>query len=150
MIQDIDDPYRVKEHQLQTFLPYKDFTASAIVLDNRRLNKQVLEAHQIIRTLIGETTGWRNHPAVKMWAGCVPALTEYLITLGKECLHRKIKCELLKQYPVLPYVRNYPIWLGRDDFHASHRSNLLRKYPAWYELFGWIESPHDPYIWPEP
>ena len=33
---------------MQTFLPYPNFAASAGTLDDRRLNKQVVEAYQIL------------------------------------------------------------------------------------------------------
>lgn len=60
---------------MQTFLPYPSFTLSAICLDNKRLNKQILECDQILNALApGSTSGWRNHPAVKMWRGYEPAL----------------------------------------------------------------------------
>jgi hypothetical protein len=32
---------------MQTFLPYKDFDQCAETLDNKRLNKQILESYQI-------------------------------------------------------------------------------------------------------
>ena len=58
---------------MQTFLPYADFNKSAEVLDNRRLNKQILEGYQILKVLGNPDprAGWRNHPAVKMWRGRV-------------------------------------------------------------------------------
>jgi hypothetical protein len=36
---------------MQTFLPYKDFDLSAKALDNKRLNKQILEGYQILNVL---------------------------------------------------------------------------------------------------
>jgi hypothetical protein len=53
---------------MQTFLPYSDYEASAQTLDNKRLNKQILEGYQILKVLSGASPSgaWRNHPAVLM------------------------------------------------------------------------------------
>lgn len=59
---------------MQTFLRYEDFVATAAVLDDRRLGKQRVETYQIPRALTWSSHGWKNHPAVKMWRGFVPAL----------------------------------------------------------------------------
>jgi hypothetical protein len=51
---------------MQTFLPYKDFDQCAKTLDNKRLNKQILESYQILKVLSNQSSSgaWRNHPAV--------------------------------------------------------------------------------------
>ena len=54
---------------MQTFLPYPDFAKSAACLDNKRLNKQIVECYQILRAITDPTYGWQNHPAVNMWRG---------------------------------------------------------------------------------
>lgn len=136
---------------MQTFLPYKEFKSSAIVLDKKRLFKQVLEGHSILRTIDGEAVGWSNHPAMKMWIGYREALLEYICHMVKECRFRRIGKDstLLAKYDNrFPYVRKYPNWLGDVDFHSSHRSNLLRKDPLWYAIFQWKDDPMKPYIWP--
>ncbi|MCW2903762.1 MAG: hypothetical protein JWO67_6027 [Streptosporangiaceae bacterium] len=50
---------------MQTFLPYADFTATAQVLDPRRLGKQRVETLQVLRGLTVTGYGWRHHPAVR-------------------------------------------------------------------------------------
>lgn len=40
---------------------------TAKALDKKRLNKQIIEAKQIIMALNGETKAWANHPVVKMY-----------------------------------------------------------------------------------
>src|SRR5690606_39383694 len=62
---------------MQTFLPYPDFDASALVLDRRRLGKQRVEALQVLRGLTVPGYGWRRHPAVRMWTGYEEALVRY-------------------------------------------------------------------------
>ena len=76
---------------MQTFLPYSDFDECASVLDSRRLNKQLLEGRQILNSLAGTSRGWRNHPAVRMWAGSELVLYNYLNAIAKECYNRGIK-----------------------------------------------------------
>ena len=62
---------------MQTFLPYPDFTATAAVLDVRRLGKQRVEALQVLRAMTVPEYGWRHHPVAKMWAGYDEALVRY-------------------------------------------------------------------------
>ena len=58
---------------MQTFLPYPDLRASCVVLDDRRLGKQRVETFQILRALTWPEYAWKNHPAVRMWRGFLPA-----------------------------------------------------------------------------
>jgi len=90
---------------MQTFLPYPSFTLSAICLDNKRLNKQILECDQILNALApGSTSGWRNHPAVKMWRGYEPALIQYQNACMYEWKRRGFnRANLLRKDPSLPY-----------------------------------------------
>jgi hypothetical protein len=132
---------------MQTFLPYESFTRSAATLDRARLGKQRVEAYQIGRTLRGETRGWRNHPAVRMWRDYEAALTLYLRAVLHEWALRgyaNIKLEM----PPVPLDVRWPPWLGDPALHASHRSNLLRKNPRHYRQFGWTEPDDLPYVWP--
>lgn len=130
---------------MQTFLPYPDFVASARCLDYRRLGKQRVEAYQILRALLGESKGWINHPATKMWDGYEAALAGYMNAMIDEWIARGYRntmawrgtCGLI-----------LPPWFGKEEFHASHRSNLLRKDPVHYGQFGWTEPPDLPYVWP--
>jgi hypothetical protein len=61
---------------MQTFLPYPDFKKSLHTLDYRRLGKQRVEAHQIIR-VIKFSRGYSRHPGVRMWHGDINALKLY-------------------------------------------------------------------------
>jgi pyrimidine dimer DNA glycosylase len=131
---------------MQTFLPDPDFSASAAILDNRRLGKQRLEAHQILRTLRGLSSGWRHHPAVAMWRGYEDALGLYMNKMIDEWVRRGFKNTMERASPQEPAPM--PSWLGDPSFHASHRANLLRKDPVHYTRFNWSEDPSLPYVWP--
>ena len=142
---------------MQTFLPEMNYLDSLQALDNRRLGKQRVEAYQILRTLCGESDGWKNHPAVKMWRGHERALLVYARQSCFQWKNRGFKDTLLskleeleaKYYPVEPgtVLFNYPPWYD-EDFCESHRSNLIRKFPKHYRAL-WPDTPDNlPYIWP--
>jgi len=135
---------------MQTFLPYNDFVKSAQVLDRQRLGKQRVETLQLLKALNGESKGWVNHPAAKMWRGYENCLVVYGVAMCDEWIKRGYKDTCRDK--ILAY-RDYttavvvPPWLGRDDFHESHRSNLLRKDAEYYSKFGWREPDDLPYVW---
>lgn len=145
---------------MQTFLPYPDFSESAQCLDRQRLGKQRIEVLQILRTLAGETRGWRNHPAVRMWKGYPLTLATYGVFCCREWVRRGHRdstqnaiLRLIRQLPCGPYgfiqsPCTQPPWLGVEVFHRSHRSNLLRKDPEYYGQFGWDVPTDLPYVWP--
>ena len=137
---------------MQTFLPYADFARSASCLDRQRLGKQRVETYQILRALRGESKGWINHPATRMWKNHEAALAEYGVAICSEWISRGYRDSLLPYFKQaildLPSC-TYPLWIGREDFHRSHQSNLVRKMPAHYaHMFP--DVPADlPYIWPD-
>lgn len=140
---------------MQTFLPYPNFAESAKCLDRLRLGKQRVEAYQILRTLLGESTGWRNHPAVLMWKGYEYQLTRYAHDICWEWAARGYKdtvgekvLDLYLKKRVYDMTPEEPEWLFDEAFHAAHRSNLLRKDPKFYRKYGWTEPADLPYIWP--
>ncbi|MBO4209505.1 MSMEG_6728 family protein [Micromonospora echinofusca] len=149
---------------MQTFLPYPDFLASARSLDQRRLGKQRVEAIQVLRGLTRPGYGWRNHPAVKMWAGYEEALVRYGLDVcavwcaggrADTCattlvtdLAAACGIDRVRSQAELAAAGELPPWLGRDDLHASHRSSLLRKDPGHYRpIFGDV-PPDLEYVWP--
>ena len=129
-------------------MPYPDFRKSLDVLDSRRLGKQRVEAFQILNILLNRTTtsGWRNHPAVKMWRGSENALKLYLNEAIKLWISRgfknTMKLEKIKGKIV------FPKWFGDKKFHDSHKSNLLRKDAEFYCVFADDVSNDLEYVWP--
>jgi len=135
---------------LQTFLPYEDFRSSAESLDTKRLGKQRVEAWQILIALQGGS-GWRNHPAVKMWKGHVWWLLLYGLTICEVWRERGYRDSLLPKFLDAiesTAIDDYPPWLGVNKFHSSHRANLIRKSEVHYRAFGWSEHPAAGYYWP--
>lgn len=138
---------------MQTFLPYPDFERTARVLDYRRLGKQRVEAKQILQILLNETQtkGWRNHPAVKMWAGYEGALALYGVYICSEWRRRGYNDSLLPYFQdrLSQDFTGLPPWIGpRKPLHRSHKSNLLRKDFKYYSKY-FKNTPDDlPYVWP--
>ena len=138
---------------MQTFLPYPDFGKSAYVLDYRRLGKQRVETFQIIRALNGETRGWRNHPAARMWDGYEDGLALYGLRMCQEWKRRGSKDTMTERFREMLTGKNLeeialPSWIGDRDFHISHQSNLVRKLPEFYRpLFPDVPDNLE-YVWP--
>jgi len=140
---------------MQTFLPHPDFTLTAKSLDRQRLGKQRVETLQIAKVVAGASTGWANHPAVRMWLGHPEALLAYQVAICGQWTLRGYKDTCLdKTYELLLPVLSRrgadfdPPWLGDEALHLSHRSNLVRKAPEHYGLL-WPGTPDDlPYKWP--
>lgn len=134
---------------MQTFLPYEDYSASARVLDYRRLGKQRVEAWQILRALTGASRGWVNHPATKMWRGHEHQLALYGLAVCKEWVSRGYADTLGTQFwealATLPY-NDPPEWL--PSVTKSHQSNLVRKLPSHYAQIFTGVSADLPYVWP--
>ncbi|MGW0561850.1 MSMEG_6728 family protein [Streptomyces sp. NPDC003016] len=149
---------------MQTFLPFSDFSASAAVLDARRLGKQRVEALQVLRGLTVPGYGWARHPAVRMWAGYEEALVRYGLEIcrlwtargHRDTCAATMVADFAAHRPgtaVRLQVRlaedgDLPPWLGDPDFHRSHQSALVRKDPDFYEA-RFPGVPGDlPYVWP--
>ena len=141
---------------MQTFLPSADFAASAASLDRMRLGKQRVEAFQILKALVAPSgSGWRNHPAVKMWRGYEGALVQYTHAICGEWKRRSYKdtvegkvSDLAATHGINIVNPVMPPWLGRPDLHLSHQSNLVRKLPDHYGAL-WPDVPATlEYVWP--
>lgn len=137
---------------MQTFLPYADFTRCAQVLDRQRLGKQRVEVVQLLRALRGETAGWRNHPAARMWRGHLYPLAWYGVAICDEWIARGYTDNCRQRIIDLGctgWRDPLPPWMGDERLHASHRAALLCKLPAHYSQFGWGDVPATyTYYWP--
>lgn len=148
---------------MQTFItqPYMDFHVTASNLDRLRLNKQALEAWQIMMTNLKmdpdgnyrEPRGWRNHPAVLMWKGYEVTLFNYIKAMTDEWENRGYKTTILEKARFtmscamdedLIYTDKPPPWmLDKQTFSeiaSSHRQALLVKNYDWYSQFDWPED----------
>lgn len=130
---------------MQTFVPFADIDKSAESLDNKRLNKQLLEGRQVYSILSSQRTtgGWVNHPAVRMWRNYDMGLFSYLESVKDECVNRGISTDKNWSAILDMHEKNWhrgnnvvmPPWWGDDRVHLSHRYNLFHKAPELYGLF---------------
>ena len=134
---------------MQTFLPYPAMRDSLDALDNKRLNKQILETYQILNVLSGQSKSgaWRNHPAVLMWAGAENELWRYGMTAIAVANIRGIKTEnnlanmqSLASKAAIYWGNDEPMW--RTDSKTlkrvttTHKANLYRKDPEYYAEYA--------------
>ena len=138
---------------MQTFITNHNYMTTAKTLDYKRLGKQRVEAWQIYKALSGQSKGWVNHPAVRMWTGYEFSLTVYGICMCVEWQQRGYRDQMLDRFVNLAKVlpdTGRPAFTDDERVILSHRSNLIRKFPEFYgPLFPGV--PDDlPYYWPEP
>jgi hypothetical protein len=131
---------------MQVFLPERNFSESAAVLDQKRLVKQLLEGRQIMNILVGENKGnaWVNHPAVRMFKGHHAALHSYLFAIRNEMENRGYKWE--NNWEVIErmmhdHYQSYslPKWM-HDEYTVNsvvttHRGRLYEKAPDLYPQY---------------
>ena len=134
---------------MQTFLPYPAMRDSLDALDNKRLNKQILETYQILNVLSGQTksNAWRNHPAVLMWEGAENELWRYGMIAIKLADMRGIKTEnnlanmrALSKKAAIYWGDDEPAWRKNPTVvkrvTTTHKANLYRKDPEYYAEYA--------------
>ena len=136
---------------MQTFLPHATNRDSLDALDNKRLNKQILECYQILNILTEQSqgTGWRNHPAVLMWKGSEEELFRYAFTAVELAKMRGINVEknranltrIARNAPIHTLGDDLPIWLNNPTIlklvNTTHKANLYRKDPIYYAEYAY-------------
>jgi hypothetical protein len=129
---------------------------TAKLLDKRRLNKQIIEAGQIIKAIEGKynnTSAWAKHPAKLMWEGYVNALKSYYNSMVKEWYGRNGKGSY-KYFTVEISEIIWPWWWNWDKLILSHKLALYRKDPKYYgPIINLTPEEHElrliiGYIWP--
>ena len=127
-------------------------------LDRKRLNKQKVEANQILNASLGLTKGWSNHPAVLMWKGYPNALKYYFNEITNACIRRGFRNNMsfyeftedqlnnIEYQSVQDYLQNgipieasqdkiiFPWWFQWKPLLYSHHASLLRKHPKYYNF----------------
>lgn len=129
---------------MQTFLPEADFAESAKRLDRKRLMKQRIENLQVLKSLAGlyASGAWKNHPAVKMWAGHEDWLMLYNEAILKEVFLRGYKDNTHVQFDdifethFLGMESEKPWWLGDFNLHYTHKGRLFEKDPEFYYFYS--------------
>lgn len=141
---------------MNTFLPRgADYLRGARELDDRRLQKQLVEVQQIHMALTtGSPAHILHHPATQAWLGMEQALLEYGLACYGNWLGRTVQLRpphksgvyILKH--LSPQEQDVPPWLtgtAQDILAQSHRTKLYLKDPTRYGPFGyWTGSVEGP------
>ena len=126
---------------MQTFLAEPTFQEAARVLDQKRLVKQLLEGRQIMAALAGETKGWVNHPATKMWRNYEDSLYRYLFSVAVELNNRGYKWKNNWNEIDRLYSEHFSDKIGEYDDSQfervinTHRRSLYLKDPIHYNQY---------------
>lgn len=125
--------YKFIEITMQIFVPFASplKTAEAMINDQPRYNKQIIECQQILDAISGKSKAWRNHPVVKMYADHELWLSNYMLCL-KTYKNKHIEnaesisrvCDMFKPTLLTP------------DFCDQHKRRLYTKSPERYPQFA--------------
>lgn len=116
---------------MNVFIPYENSSLTAHTLDNKRLNKQIIECYQMLSALRGESKAWLNHPATQMYKGFEYWLEWYAEVLKFEQLKRK--GNNTNVFSLVEPER--PYFIGWSDLHKAHQARLFQKSNVMYPHF---------------
>lgn len=129
---------------MQVFVPYASPYDVAMCLDARRLNKQVIECRQILAAIRGESSAWKNHPAVKMYSNHAEWLECYMFCLELYAEANRMKqqnedsdaCEIYNLSKEWSIKADFitPDFLT-EEFCRHHQCRLFTKEADWYCSF---------------
>ena len=137
---------------MQVFVPSSKPMACAMVLDSRRLNKQVIECRQILAAIRGEKSAWANHPCVLMYSNHVEWLENYMKCL--DCVREARNVHYEDYDEGVELLELAEEWRAQADaitppflteeFCKHHRDRLFTKSPEWYrDLFTLCEESYE-------
>lgn len=121
---------------MQVFTPYPEPLRTAMCLDGCRLNKQLIEARQILDAIDRKGKGWFNHPVVKMYKPYREWLYQYMLCLGyyKEFKDNLRAMTASESFSVRADEIRPPFLT--EDFCNQHKRRLFTKNPEHYREFA--------------
>lgn len=128
---------------MQIFIPYPTPLGCAQTLwnDQKRFNKQIIEAQQILDAINNKKTAWKNHPVTLMYKNHPGWLEFYLLTFQFYSKSQKEKDETikLKNKQLCEIYSNLANTLKpkfiNDDLCNQHKRRLFTKAPNLYPQF---------------
>ena len=126
---------------MQVFIVGTPFE-TAMYLDNKRLNKQIIECHQILDVIYGESTGWINHP-------CTIQYREFTVWLEwyTQCLYfYKNGAIALAELASIKANEFKPSWHTQDYFDNMKR-RLYTKDPEHYKQWKCHGESYENWYW---
>lgn len=119
---------------------------TARVLDKRRLNKQIIECHQILDALNGEKA-WSNHPVVLQYRGYEDWLKLYTKVLEEYCNSNYSVAEAIDSVMVPPPFHNEEFFnqmkrrlYTKDNNHYRQYAHLGESQENWYFVDGCVRK----------
>ena len=118
---------------------------TAVILDRRRLNKQIIECQQILNAIDGKTKSWANHPCTIQYRDNVKWLIAYMHCLESFFNNDIHKARIWNLYA----MDNKPIFHTQDYFDNMKRRLYTKShehYKQWeflgesYENWYWVEN----------
>ena len=116
---------------MQIFLPFKDVYKTAICLDPRRLNKQIIECKQILNVYRGISKAWMNHPITKMYKNYSAFIEIYMHCLiaVKNGHHIDAQKIAMTSHILIPSFIT-------DEYCDNMKRRLYTKDPIFYKDFA--------------
>ena len=115
---------------------------TAKILDKKRLNKQIIECQQILKSINGETKAWANHPCTIQYRKHVNWLISYMHCL-KAIFNKDIhKARIWNAYA----LDNTPNFHTQDYFENMKR-RLYTKNHEHYKQFEYLGESYENWYW---
>ena len=115
---------------------------TAVALDKKRLNKQIIECQQILDALNG-AKAWRNHPAVLQYRGHEKWLEMYMRTL--HYYDRGIGLQLIANEEALKLTPSFHV----QEYFDQMKRRLYTKDPEHYKQWEHLGKSEVNYYWSE-
>ena len=116
---------------MQIFIPSPSCLQTARQLDKRRLNKQIIEAAQILRAIDGEGKGWKNHPVTQMYRPYKQWLQLY-----RSCLMEFQRGNIEAADQISRQADEIRPPFVNESFCCQHARRLYTKAPELYPQFA--------------
>ena len=135
---------------MQVFIigsPYE----TAMFLDKKRLNKQIVECIQMLKALEGLSKGWRNHPCTIQYDKHRYWLWVYMLCLAsyreEQYFNSILFSEVCERYKPEFHTDEYFEQMKRrlytkDKEHYSYWSELVESNENWY----WVDNQWKKYV----
>ena len=127
---------------MQIFLPFKDIYKTAICLDPRRLNKQIIECKQILNVYYGVSKAWMNHPITKMYKnyGAFVEIYMHCLIAVKNGHHTDAQKIAGAGYILIPSFIT-------DEYCNNMKRRLFTKDPIFYKDFASYGKSYENWYW---
>ena len=121
---------------------------TAVALDRRRLNKQIIECRQILNAIDGKTKSWANHPCTIQYREYRDWLEVYLTCLEYYVEYLKGDKNIILD----AYVASEICVLTKPNFHTQEyfdnmKKRLYTKDHSHYKQFEVLGESYENWYW---